>query len=110
MSSNASRSTNPLPKLRSPQAWCCALSPDGRWALVHDAQGRNLAEIHRPAVATGPDGRERTFAQVVRLMSAAPDLMTLVEEFAASGGTDGHAFYGPGGYKDLALALLVALR
>lgn len=93
-----------------PVAWRWMLSPDHRWALVHDAQGRNLAEVHRPALATEPDGRFLTFAQVVRLMSAAPELLALVEETVASGGIDAHAFARTGGYRDRALALLAACR
>jgi len=78
--------------------------------LVHDAQGRNLAEVHRPAIATGPDGRTLTFEQIVRLMSAAPDLVALLEESVAPGGIGEHAFSRPGGYRDRARALLAVCR
>lgn len=64
-------------------AWHAALSADHGWALLIDAQGRNIAEVHRPAVAAGPLGRALTFAQAVQLMAAAPELLALVRAMAA---------------------------
>lgn len=93
-----------------PGPWSYAISPDRRWALVCDAAGRNLAEVHRPAVAIGPDGRLLTFEQVVRLMCAAPELLALLEASVMPGGIGPHEFGRPGGYRERALAALTACR
>jgi hypothetical protein len=69
-------------------SWQHAMSPDRRWALICDAEGRNLAEIHRPALTTGPEGRTRTFEEVVRLMAAAPELLAVLDRIASSRGLD----------------------
>ncbi|MDN4592088.1 hypothetical protein DBA29_26770 [Xenophilus aerolatus] len=87
-------------------AWKAVLSGDGCWALVYDAQGRNLAEVHRPKLSTGPLGRSLCFAQVVALMRAAPDLSKLLQESIAPSGIGPHEFSRPGGYRDRVLALL----
>ncbi|MFS2053485.1 hypothetical protein [Variovorax sp.] len=97
---------------REPQAsivWRYALSVDRRWALVFDAQGRNLGEVHRPALAAGPDGRLLTFEQVVRLMCAAPRMRTLLQEIVASGGADVPASRAQDGCLARARALLAEL-
>lgn len=88
--------------------WTYAVSPDRRWALVCDDAGRNLAEVHRPAVAVGPEGRLLTFEALVRLMCAAPELLALLEETVAPGGIGPHEFSRPGGYRDRALATLAS--
>ncbi|WP_298700191.1 hypothetical protein [uncultured Variovorax sp.] len=90
--------------------WRFALSADRRWALVCDADGRNLAEVHRPALGTGPIGRPLTFEQVVRLMGAAPDLLALLQETMAPGGIGPHEFSRRGGYRDRAHAVLAMLQ
>lgn len=87
-------------------AWKAVLSGDGCWALVYDGQGRNLAEVHRPKLSTGPLGRSLCFAQVVALMRAAPELCALLQESVAPGGVGPHEFSRPGGYRDRVLALL----
>ena len=85
------------------------MSDDGRWALIYDAHARNLAEVHRPAVATGPLGRSLCFAQVVTLMRAAPELHALLQESVEAAGIGPHAFSRPGGYRERVLALLAQL-
>jgi len=97
---------------REPQAsivWRYALSVDRHWALVFDAQGRNLGEVHRPALAAGPDGRLLTFEQVVRLMCAAPRMRTLLQEIVAAGGADVPASRAQDGCLARARALLAEL-
>lgn len=89
--------------------WRYALSADRRWALVYDAAGRNLAEVHRPALATGPNGRQLTFDNVVRLMSVAPDLLALLQETVAPGGIGPHEYSRPGGYRERAQAVIALL-
>lgn len=89
--------------------WVCTLSADRRWALISDAQGRNIAELHRPPLSTGPLGRSLTFEQTAQLMAAAPELLELLRETVAPGGIGSHEFTRPGGYRERALALLASV-
>lgn len=90
--------------------WHAAMSEDRRWALLCDSAGRNLGEIHRPALSVGPLGRPLTFEQVVRLMSAAPEMHDLVQALAALDETDGDSVASLASLRDRARALLGALR
>jgi len=107
-SADATPSSIELParRARGAGAWKAVLSSDGCWALVYDAQGRNLAEVHRPKLSTGPLGRSLCFAQVVALMRAAPELCALLQESVAPDGIGPHEFSRPGGYRDRVLAVL----
>lgn len=87
------------------RVWRYALSADRRWALLVDGQGRNLAEVHRPVLAAGPEGRLLTFEQVVRLMCGAPQLRALLQEGVEAGEAGG----APAGWLERARALLAEL-
>lgn len=88
--------------------WHAAVSADRGWALLIDAQGRNIAEVHRPAVAAGPLGRTLTFAQAVQLMAAAPELLGLVHAMTAVEADGTGQFVFPAGWREQAQRLLAA--
>jgi len=98
------------PAAGPPAAWQCVFSADHRWSLIYDEHFHNLAEIHRPALPTGPDAPPAMrFEEAVLLMRAAPQLLVLLQDMAMSDPGGAGARLQPGGYRARARSLLRSL-